>query len=207
MTVNPMITSSYWQSEFLASVEDMARGKDLRDIFKAAGCREGWIQAELYLRHRNRVHVNTIPIADGTKADLSADLTLDSEENVRRCGDRPMVAEVKVLAASFQWKTISGGAIRPFRDMPCAKGRRRITRSNAKALCRGSWGLIPDYIRLLNARRLPACTEKLLILVELVECDDECDRIGRDLRCIDFQSKSFKRRRLGKWGLVRIWSL
>jgi hypothetical protein len=196
-----MPTYSYWQSRLLNSIQEMT--KRLRCVFDAEGCREGWLQGELYLRHRERVRVNSIPIAYRAKADLSADL--DVKPRVRICGPQPMVAELKVLAASFQTKTITGGAIKPFRRLPKVNGRRRVTKSAAsKSLRRGPWGLIPDYLRLLEAK-VPPRTEKLLVLVALTDVDEQDNWIGAELESVDFQAKSFVGQLLGNWGFVRIW--
>jgi hypothetical protein len=117
-----------------------------------------------------------------------------------------MVAELKVLAASFLTKTITGGAIKPFRGLPEVNGRRRVTKSAAsKSLHRGPWGLIPDYRRLLEAEKLPRRTEKLLVLVALTDVDEQDNWIGAELESVDFQAKSFVGQLLGNWGFVRIW--
>jgi hypothetical protein len=199
-----MPNPSYWQSRLLNSIRDREMTKRLRWVFDAEGCREGWLQGELFLSHRKRVGVNLIPIAGRrTKADLSADL--DVEPRVRICGPHPMVAELKVLAASFQPKTITGGAIKPFRRLPEVNGRRRVTKSAAsKSLSCGSWGLIPDYRRLLEAK-VPPRTEKLLVLVALTDVDEQDNWIGAELESVDFQAKSFVGQLLGNWGFVRIW--
>jgi hypothetical protein len=196
-----MPTYSYWQSRLLNSIQEMT--KRLRCVFDAERCREGWLQGELYLRHRERVRVNSIPIAYRAKADLSADL--DVKPRVRICGPQPMVAELKLLAASFQPKTITGAAIKPFRRLPEVNGRRRVTKSAAsKSLRRGPWGLIPDYLRLLEAK-VPPRTEKLLVLVALTDVDEQDNWIGAELESVDFQAKSFVGQLLGNWGCVRIW--
>src|SRR5450631_4281828 len=114
---------SYWQSRLIDSIEETMRAQRLRSVFDAGGCREGWIQGEVYLQHRARLCTNWVPIAPRARADLSADLEVGTDKRVHQCGPRPMVAEVKMLSASFQVKTITGGAIRPFRNIPPMTGR------------------------------------------------------------------------------------
>jgi hypothetical protein len=193
-----MPTYSYWQSKLINSIGDMT--ERLHRIFDAERCRESWLQGELFLSHRERVDVNLIPIAGRrTKADLSADLKVESG-HVVRSGLRPMVAELKVLAASFQRKMITGGAIKPFRRLPIVNGRRFLTESDARSLRDGPWGLVPDYLRLLDTE-VPPRTEKLLVLAALTDVDERYD----DLKPVHFEAKSFLERPLGKWGFVRIW--
>jgi len=78
-----------WMGFFADAVDKIH--KDLAEVVvNAAGCREGWLQGELFLAGRERgLRVNECAIGHRKKADLSF-------------GDPPtMVAEIKIIGAGY----------------------------------------------------------------------------------------------------------
>lgn len=80
-----------WLNFFEASIG--AIHKPLAVVLNAGGCREGWLQAELFRAgQRYDLKVNHHSLGKGKKADLS-------------CGDGPqMLAEIKIVGAGYQSK-------------------------------------------------------------------------------------------------------
>jgi hypothetical protein len=80
-----------WEQFFLDFFDNSA--ESISVVLNARGCREGWLQGELYRAGwRRGLRVNEYPLGGNKKADL-------------RCQELPrMVAEVKVLGADYQGK-------------------------------------------------------------------------------------------------------
>ena len=78
-----------WEQFFLDFFDFSA--ESIGVVIYAEGCREGWLQGELYRAGwRRGLRVNKYPLGSNKKADLC-------------CQDSPqMVAEVKVLGADYQ---------------------------------------------------------------------------------------------------------
>lgn len=84
-----------------------AHSESLGEVFDASGCREGWVQGELFRWFRCRrgfgtFAVNSLRISDTEKADFSA------EEPTR------VVREIKLVGWNYCTKNITGGSIKPF---------------------------------------------------------------------------------------------
>ncbi|WP_137104298.1 hypothetical protein [Azospirillum argentinense] len=91
-----------WFDYFHAQFDALAA--DLGVVLDASGCREGWLQGELFRRSPDQdFAVNTYPYTDiGGKADL---------EGLRPCvtgGEAAMVAELKVVGGRFAKKCLDG---------------------------------------------------------------------------------------------------
>lgn len=80
-----------WEQFFLDFFDYAA--ESIGVVVYASGCREGWLQGELYRAGwRRGLRANEFPLGGNQKSDLS-------------CRESPrMVAEVKVLGADFQGK-------------------------------------------------------------------------------------------------------
>jgi hypothetical protein len=80
-----------WEQFFLDFFDYSA--ESIGVVVSARGCREGWLQGELYRAGRRRgLRVNEYPLGGLKKADL-------------RCQEPPrMVAEIKVLGADYEGK-------------------------------------------------------------------------------------------------------
>ena len=80
-----------WEQFFLDFFDYSAEAIGI--VVSASGCREGWLQGELYRAGRRRgLRVNEYPLGGNRKADLC-------------CRESPrMVAEIKVLGADYQGK-------------------------------------------------------------------------------------------------------
>lgn len=177
-----------WQ-KLLAEFFEL-HAKALGEIFDAMGCREGWLQGELFRWFRfhggfDTFAVNSLQIGNSKKADFSA-------ESPTR-----VVGEIKLLGYDYQPKTITGGSIKPFLnriDQPITAADRSIILG---------WGLIQDFFRLLDF----AAQEKRDALLVLV-IDERSQRdlsLARALRGINFVRPSTDIRFPA--GVVRIWSV
>lgn len=200
---------SYWINRIADSIAAANKGAWLRQIFEAEGCREGWLQGELYLRHAadDGLKVNSLRIGPRAKADLSAHLSEDPNTGeIARLGGNPMIGEIKMLASTFQTKTITGraGTLKDFGALPLRRGRRCVDLAFANRYG-STWGLVPDFMR-LRAAQVPRGTERLLVLVAHTG-SEEPSAVGSALKEITFDASSEVTRRLGDWGFVRVWSL
>lgn len=154
------------------------------EIFDASGCREGWLQGELfrYFRKRKRpIDVNTYRYPNGGIADLSA------------VGPPPMVGEIKLLGGGYQSKVITGGGLRSFLSFEGT-----IRRTHGRQFSRGSFGLLPDYTRLTAVRT----RQRLLVLVIDQQSEGPLSPI---LETISFDGDHNKIS-CGR-GIARIWKL
>ena len=167
------------------------------------------MQGELFLRFRDRLAVNKIPLSTGTKADISADLRVNDDGDVEVDGPHPMVGELKLLGSGSYTKTITGNGITEFKALPLdAQGRRNVTYAWARNRV-GTWGLVPDYVRLRGARTLPQETERILVLVAWIGSTPEWAEttMANALETIHFDGAQVHERALGKFGFARAWSL
>ena len=165
------------------------RGDELVPIMDAWGCREGWVQGELFRFFRIAGHENFH--VNRELANVKFDLWSD-------CLEAPMVGEMKLIGTTYQPKCITGGARKPIQQ--------RLNEPigpNDRDLNLGSWGLILDYFRLIDTK-LPANYERLLVLVADLG-DGGSELMARVLRSIEFLGAR-REVRFGR-GLVRLWSL
>lgn len=171
-----------WLESFKQFFSSHARLID--EIFDASGCREGWLQGEMYryFKTRRPIDVNTFAYPLGGKADISAS------------APTAMVAEVKLLGGDYQRKVLTGGALGPLLAM-----RGTIRRHHRAKLALGSFGLIPDYKRLTSVRS----KERILILV--VDKHSHGD-LSELLRKIHFHGECQEVDRGGRM-LARLWQL
>jgi hypothetical protein len=200
---------SYWIKRIADAVAAVNKEPWLESIFEAEGCREGWMQGELYLRHATAdgLKVNSLRIGHRAKADLSAHLGVDSNTGgIVRQGVNPMIGEIKMLRSTFLPKNITGRArtLKDFGALPLRRGRRCVDLAFANRHG-GAWGLVPDFMR-LRAAHVPRGTERLLVLVAHTGAE-EPSAVGSALKEITFDASSEVTRRLGDWGFVRVWSL
>src|SRR5262249_42788264 len=130
--------------------------------------------------------VNYLRISQKQKADFSA------EEPTR------LVGEIKLLGRDYEAKGITGGGIKPFLnrvDQPVTVADRN--------LILGPWGLIPDFVRLLD---FAGREKREAILVLVVDERSQKERsLARALRGINFISPSQDVRFPA--GVVRLWSV
>lgn len=162
------------------------REEALGHVLEASGCREGWLHGELHREFRRvpGFAINHHRLFDGQTADLVV--------------EGAMIGELKILGARYQPKVVTGGSLKAFQRAPT----RTVTPLD-EALHLGSWGLVPDYFRLLRAP-VPPSVERLLVLVADVR-DDDTDSVSDALRTIEFKGEA-RHIKLSR-GFVRIWKL
>jgi len=185
-----------WGAAMNEIVEELRRffqkiAQPLSEVLDAAGCREGWLQGELYRWfHKqpqySRFRVNSLNIGQRRTADFDADTPI------------PLVGELKIIGKFYERKCITGGSLAAVMgrlDYPICAGDRQLVL--------GPWGLIPDFFRLLDFA-INDNRAAFLILIIDDEGVPEGD-LGRALRGINFLSQAteipFKR------GVIRIWDV
>lgn len=91
-----------WFNYFREQFDNLAA--DLKVVLDASGCREGWLQGELFRRSSDQdFAVNTYRYPGlGGKADL------EGLRPVRSEGQAPMVAELKIIGGNFAKKCLDG---------------------------------------------------------------------------------------------------
>jgi hypothetical protein len=159
---------------------------------QAQCCRELWLQGQIFLWFRkngyNSFMVNCFKLRDGGKADFSLNRP------------RRIVCEMKVLGNDdYQLKTITGGKIKELK-----KCLDRKIGFKDKHLCEASWGLLPDYFRLIKEKRKSERTS-YLILVAHVNVSKK-DTMLNILNKINFEGIELPRILLSI-GFVRIWKI
>ncbi len=170
--------------------ENAARRKALAQVLDAPGCREGWLQGELFREFRDvpGFRINMRRAGSTGVPDLA-------------CG-REMIGELKILGSGYQRKCITGGALRPF----LVRRSEEVGRADRGALSLGNWGIIPDYFRLCDARGLASGAERLLILVADVQPGDAGDVVAA-LESIRFKCRSPPVEISMTRGFVRLWDV
>ena len=186
--------SDKWISELKDFFNDCT--KALAEVLDVCGCREGWLQAEMFRwfnthKRYETFLVNSLKIAPRKKADFSL-------EGRNPIGRNPIVGEIKIIGADYQNKCITGGGIKPVLNKLDAP-----IKSSDKKLCIGSWGLIPDFFRLINFAKGSDFRAYMVLVVD--DPENACTSIAEVLRKINFIGRStdisFVR------GVVRIWRI
>lgn len=182
-----------WAATILDLIADF-KG-ELAEVLKASGCREGWLQGELFRRLRAKgiqdVQTNEYPYAGNVRA--RADLWVPGK----------MVAEIKVLGdCGFLPKVIDGStSIQRLRENyhPREAGGRRII---TKELVENSLGssLLWDFKRL---SRVEDRFERILLLI--LQKTDQPDDVGRALHALQMSGQEITKD-LGGF-VARAWTV
>ncbi len=183
-----METRDAWVNRFQEAFH--AIEKRLSEVLGAAGCREGWLQGELYRFFRKTddgFRVNEYRLSGRQKADLY--------------GSRPteMIAEIKIYGtSSYLRKNIDGTSdISAF--LPNTEGKRiDVRRADLDRVNLKEGSLLKDLLRL---RSVEAQLQKYMILV--IHKNGHKDKFGRAITAIrltkeewTFEFKDF---------ILRIW--
>lgn len=161
-----------WAATILDLIADFER--ELAEVLNASGCREGWLQGELFRRLRAKgiqdIRTNDYPYAGNVR--VRADLWVPEK----------MVAEIKVLGDSgFHPKVIDGlASVRRLRESyhpPGAGGRRTVTKENIENSLGSS--LLWDFKRLT---RVEDRYERILLLI--IQTSGQPDEVGRALHAV-----------------------
>lgn len=170
-------TKAVWLAAWREFFELVA--EPLGQVVKAQRCRESWLQGEAYRFFRFQkseafyVDTNTVVFADRKKrrVDFAAFDSDDTNAATR------FVAELKLLGeGKFQQKVVTGGKLSALGEL------RTITPAHA-SLVGGPWGLIPDYVRLLQAE------SPLRMLLLVTQREEVPDDLGEVLRDIEFERR------------------
>lgn len=176
-----------WENAFCEMFAEISG--PLGCILRANGCREGWLQGEVFRHFRSRdkaVYTNyvTLPSPGGLK-NRKADLAIYSgHENYARL---QLVGEIKVYGErGYYAKNLTGGSLIEVQRRIADSGK-PITFSNCRAdrqLVTG-YGLLADYFRLVDFVSEDTPTKLLLLCVQKHESPDE---FGRVLRRVEFEA-------------------
>lgn len=167
----------------------------LTHILNADGCRESWLQGELFLILRDQgfksAAVNKYQYEAGrrTKADLWVPMD-------NRCG---LVAEIKVLGMKAYYPKVIDGKNSITHYLP-KQGDARIDVTKATISAASGNSLLRDWARL---NRVPPDLQRVLLLV-LQDADDP-DDVGRSLRAIRLPGREKSGNHEGF--MVRTWTL
>jgi hypothetical protein len=176
-----------WHERFLALFREIA--SPLAVILNAEGCREGWLQGELY-RHfhtsENGFRVNCSYCGSRAKHDLYCERPTE------------IVAELKVYGLSGYYPKNVCGQSNISRFLPATSGTRLfLSKEEIELLKPAAGSFLGDVLRL---QRLPAALERYMILV--LQKADEADAFGRVISALQVSSQEFE------WGcedyLVRV---
>jgi hypothetical protein len=163
----------------------------LTEVLDAQCCREGWLHGEMYrwfrrLPQYSSFRVNALSIGPRQHADF------DSMHPI------PLVGEVKILGRDYLTKCITGGPLKPV----LTKIGQPIMQSD-RQLCLGSWGLIPDYFRLVDFAAKHGRSAYLVLVADGVTSVETS--MAKALREINFGGVSIDipiQR-----GMVRLWKV
>jgi len=180
-----------WPSKFRTTFDALA--PSLAVVLNAAGCREGWLQEELYRQLANQdpdFQVNTYELGPGKRADL---------HGIRPV---PMIAELKVFGdRGFYNKNLDGRSNIDIYQTPMADARIDLTPEHLGRVHPSVDSLLRDYQRL---REHPSKDiEKYLILV--LHLSGKPDRFGQAVRAIRISNNELTFHYPNV--LVRIWAV
>lgn len=177
-TSKQLRTKADWLAAWREFFERVA--EPLGQVVTAQRCRESWLQGEAYRFFRFGkqqqafyADSNDVVFGDGTKRRVDfAAFASDADDAATR-----FVAELKLLGeGKFQQKVVTGGKLSALGEL------RTITPAHAR-LVGGPWGLIPDYVRLLQAE---SPLRMLLLVTQRAEMPDD---LGKVLRDIEFERR------------------
>jgi hypothetical protein len=189
---------SYWRRELRRFFHPRADALD--QVFEADGCREGWLQGEMFLHFHGRrgpmVRFNHQALKDGCKADIAAYRpsveTKDGKE--RSVQSLVMVGELKMLKVDYQEKNLTGrhADAKLLRER-LEKSRRRtfLIRDDAGTNLSVSYkhkSLYRDYIRLVTFESLPPVVRVLVLVLNLRGTENDA---GFLLKKVKFEQKSY----------------
>jgi len=179
-----------WLEAFRHAFNDMA--PDLAVVLNAKGCREGWIQAELFRRLSRSdpaFSVNSYKLSKGKTADLHGEKPT------------PMLAEIKVLGTEGYYHKNLAGCSNLSLFMPAnEQDRVELCDEHLAVVDNAVDSLLRDFIRLKSA---PASFERFLILV--LQTSGVADTFGKAINAIrvNRDETTFTYSKV----LVRIWRI
>lgn len=180
--------SGYWANQFRQFF--LKRGDDIATVMRVSGCREGWLQGELYRAfHHQKLALNSYPLGRRRTADFC-------------CAEphRKMVGELKIIAADHQSKMFFGSRGGRLRKILPKLAKWPIGRRFKSYASTGS-GIVPDYYRLSRVRGTG--TERLLILLTDANANSTT-ALGKALHSFKFDVDDLPPVPLGDW-TVRMW--
>ncbi|ACY15382.1 hypothetical protein [Haliangium ochraceum] len=157
----------------------------LKEMLDASGCREGWLQGEMFLHFRARddyFYVNEERLSQeagrrGRKADFSAYPSHDDNAALW------MIGELKVLGMRGYQRKVLGLSLQPFLER-LARGEVQLSVDELRE-DPGTWGLVGDYWRLQNVEADEE-VPRLLVLVLDVRHANQADDLGKVLHALEF---------------------
>lgn len=184
-------SSSRWRRAggWATELQDFFRARRfaLEDVLRAQGCREGWIQGEVFRHFNTNLHLpfycNVHPVPWGRTADFSAYVSKSND------AETLFVAELKVLGVSnYLPKNVTGRAAdvswlhrRLRRD-----GRVMVTNNAVmrRSTAYRESSLVRDYFRIID---MPEPTSVVRALMLVLDLRGEPDACGEVLRSIEFE--------------------
>lgn len=202
-----------WLEAFHAFFGDESLRARLRAIGLAGGCREGWLQGEMFHFFKNLgidLQTNRFCISDQSDY-LKADLYVPGP-----CG---LVAECKVLGKwDYANKMLDGAGVRAPQARLRSTGELRYSYEDLRVLDEPGEGLLRDFFRLALSRRIDRDFSRLLILVihtdpptrfeKIEQANNEGDSLGKLLLRVAFGDPEDEHAVLDEAGLmVKIWRI
>ena len=198
------MTDQRWIEAITSFFYETGNQTRIRDIGRAGGCREGWIQGELFHYFAIRgicLETNAFPISDESgyfKADLHVN------------GPYGLVAECKVLNKwGTAYKMLDGHGIRGPQSRLNTNGALRYEYDILHHEMEPSVGLLRDFYRLALSKKIKNDITRLLILVLHTDPPNEHyenDPLGELLLQVAFGDPEDEHLVLNENGLmVKIW--
>lgn len=205
------MSDQHWIDAFASFFEVPEHQARVRAIGRAGGCREAWLQGELYhhlSKENAQVGMNCVCISEKSNYD-KADFHI--------AGPGGLIAECKVLATrEVQYKMLDGHGIRGPQARLKANGALRYDYKDLLSLPMPNLGLLRDFFRLANFKDPTGDVSRLLILVmhtdnpkdfsEETQAKVEGDKLGQLLSQVSFGNPEDEHLVLDEGGLlVKIW--
>lgn len=182
-----------WLDKFRAAFDSFA--PNLGVVLNAVGCREGWVQGELYRYFSAQdpdFRVNSYSLATRKKADLYGRNPV------------PMVAEIKVFGVQGYYHKNLAGCSNIDCYLPTESGSRvEVTSDHLTNVSESEDSLLRDYLRLRNHTSEYEELEKYLILI--LRTDGEPDRFGRVIQAVRLSDRETTLNY--PQAMVRIWAI
>lgn len=179
-----------WKEEWEAFFN--SRLPALVEVLDAGNCREGWLQAEAfrYFREHPSFYCHYAHMSDGGRH--KADFAACSGEH--RNARLTFLGECKVLGISrYQPKVVTGAHADVARILKEHSGDRPIVFGNDENTWRylheGSFSVLSDYFRLVNAPYVNKSTERFLFLVLHKPAGEQMNDAGRLLTRLQFEQE------------------
>ena len=167
--------------------------KSISTILDAYGCRENWLQGEIYRWFKFKKSLAKFSINDTIVPEGKIKFDFVVKTRI------PAVGELKVLGGNYNTKVITGGALRPALNhlvLPLTKKDRHLNI--------GQWGLIHDFFKLYDFSKKVKCEAYLVLLADISQ-QDNSSSLSNVLDKINFIKESTNLPLLR--GRVRMWQI